>query len=82
MPSEDTDRLDHKAERSVVVQLLGHTGPIPRNRLYKSLAHLPADRVATALTSLEAAHILQMEASGIVACPVLRRLDELGLLAI
>ncbi|HTB70089.1 MAG TPA: hypothetical protein VK707_03845 [Solirubrobacteraceae bacterium] len=73
---------DSAVQATVVLQLLGRAAAYPRADLAAALTDIAADRITAALDSLADAGVVQLEAGGVRATEAVRRLDELGLIAI
>jgi hypothetical protein len=73
---------DNAVQAAVVLQLLGRVGGYPRADLDAALKAHTGDSITAALDSLAAAGVVQLVGDGVHASEALRRLDELGLIAV
>jgi ubiquinone biosynthesis protein UbiJ len=73
---------DNAVQASVVLHLLGRAGAYPRAELSAALGDIAADQLAAALDSLTQAGVVRSGSRDVQATEAVRRLDELGLIAI
>jgi hypothetical protein len=73
---------DNAVQAKVVLQLLGRAGAYPRTDLFAALEGIEPERVEGALGSLVSAGVVALETGGVRTTEAVRRLDELGLIAL
>jgi hypothetical protein len=73
---------DNAVQAKVVLQLLGRAGAYPRADLFAALEGIGPERIEGALGSLEDAGVVQLGTGGVRTTEAVRRLDELGLIAL
>jgi Mn-dependent DtxR family transcriptional regulator len=73
---------DIAVQAKVVLQLLGRGGAYPRTDLFAALEGIAPERVTDALSSLVSAGVVQLDTGGVRTTEPVRRLDELGLIAL
>jgi hypothetical protein len=73
---------DIAVQATVVLQLLGRAGAYPRADLFAALKGVAAEQATAALDSLESTGVVQVDAGGVRATEAVRRLDQLGLIAV
>jgi hypothetical protein len=73
---------DNAVQATVVLHLLGRAGAYPRADLLAALKDIATEQFTTALNSLAEAGVVQLGPTSIRATEAVRRLDELGLIAL
>lgn len=73
---------DNAVQATVVLHLLGRSAAYPRADLAAALEGIAHEQFAAALVSLAEAGVVQVGPTSIRATDALRRLDELGLIAL
>jgi hypothetical protein len=73
---------DNAVQAKVVLQLLGRGGAYPRTDLFAALEDVGPERITDALSSLVSAGVVQLDTGGVRTSEAVRRLDELGLIAL
>jgi hypothetical protein len=73
---------DNAVQATVVLQLLGRAGAYPRADLSAALKGIADEQFTAALDSLAAAGVVQLAPTSARATEAVRRLDELGLIAV
>ncbi len=73
---------DIAVQAKVVLQLLGRAGAYPRTDLFAALEGVAPERITDALSSLVSVGIVQLDTGGVRTTEAIRRLDEIGLIAL
>jgi hypothetical protein len=73
---------DNAVQAKVVLQLLGRAGAYPRNDLFAALEGVEPERITDALSSLVSTGVVQLDTGGVRTSEAVRRLDEIGLIAL
>jgi hypothetical protein len=73
---------DNAVQAKVVLQLLGRAGAYPRADLFAALEGIAPESIEGALSSLVSAGVVQLDTGGVRTTEPIRRLDELGLIAL
>lgn len=73
---------DIAVQATVVLHLLGRDRAYPRTNVFADLPGVGADELKAALASLADAGVIQLAEGNVRSSAALRRLDEIGLIAI